>query len=301
MQWYGYALLSAALISLVSIIQKRALRQEHSLQYVTIFNILKFVIFLLLFSPSLSLNVTSGQFFLVSLSGIIGAVGLLSVARALRALDMSIVLPILALDPAMVALLAFMFLGERITGFGAIGIALVLVGTFVLEVHKTHEDRWRDMMRSPKMLIRPFVAIGKGKGGTSIIIALVAYAVGSVLDRFMLKQVSVSTYLFYNYLAGTTLYLLLLISIRQKMDLFGTNKKFLFPLVIVAAVLNVFANVTQAQAMSMAAVGLVIAVKRISVLIDVVLGGRLFHERHLPQRLLASAIILFGIYLIVLR
>ncbi len=301
MQWYGYALLSAALISLVSIIQKRALRQEHSLQYVTIFNILKFFVFLLLFSPSLSLNVSSGQFFLACLSGIIGAVGLLSVARALRVLDISVVLPMLALDPALVAVLAFLLLGERITGFGALGISLVLIGTFVLEIHKTHEDRWRDMMRSPKMLVRPFIAIGKGRGGASIVIALAAYAFSSILDRFLLKQVSVPTYLFYNYLAGTALYLLLLISTRQKMDLFGSNKNFLFPLVVLAAVLNVFANVAQAQAVSLAAVGLVIAVKRVSVLIDVALGGRLFHEHHLPQRLLASAIILFGIYLIVLR
>ncbi|MFH0829279.1 MAG: EamA family transporter [Candidatus Kerfeldbacteria bacterium] len=301
MTWYWYAIFSAVLISLVGLFQKKTLQNEHSLQYVTIFRTTNFLLFLLIFAPTLTIGTTSTQFFFLGLTGLIGATGQLFVARSLRALDISTVMPILALDPALVALLAFGVLGEKLAGFNIVGIAFVLIGAFVLESHRKEGDgRWRDILHSPKLLVRPFRRMAQERGGRSIIIALFAYAVSGVIDRFLLKQLNVTTYLFYVYLFGTTLFLLLLLATKQKVQLFQQGNRLFFPTIIIAAVMSLFANISQAKATSLAAVGLVIAVKRASVLIDIILGGRLFHEHHIAQKLLASAIILLGLYLIVI-
>lgn len=300
MTWYGYALISAVLISLVGLFQKKTLQNEHSLQYVTIFRTTNFLLFLLIFAPTLSIGTTSSQFFLLGVTGLIGATGQLFVARSLRALEISTVMPILALDPALVALVAFAFLGERLSGFNVIGMAFVLVGAFVLESHRNEGGgKWRDILHSPKLLLQPFKNVARARGGRSIIIAIVAYAISGTIDRFLLKQLNVTTYLFYVYLFGTTLFFLLLLATKQKVGFFQQGNRLFFPTIIIAAVISLFSNVAQAKATSLAAIGLVIAVKRSSVLIDVLLGGRLFHERHMAQKLLASAIILLGLYLVV--
>ncbi len=300
MAWYLYALFAAFGITIVGLLQKKTLQQQHSLEYVTFLNIAKLLVLLLLFSQVLHLRLTSTQFVFVGISGFIGASSLLFTARAMRAMELSSVLPILALDPAIVAVLAYFLLGEGLSWYKVCGLLLTLIGTFILEFHRAEHSHLSELFRTPKHLLAPFKEIGKGPGGRSLLIAVLALAFGGILDRFLLVRIEVPTYLFYNYLFGTILYLVLLAGARQKIGMPTFGKRSFIGLVLLTAAINVLANASQAKATSIAAVGLVIAVKRISVLFDVILGGKLFHERHLLQKTIASIIILTGIYLIVL-
>ncbi len=300
MAWYFYALFAALGISVVGLLQKRSLKQEHSLEYVALLNMAKLLVLLLLFSQVLHLHITSAQFVVLGISGFVGACALLFTARAMRAMELSSVLPILALDPAIVAVLAFFILGEGFSLMKVVGLVLTLVGTFVLEFHRAEHDHLSQLFRNPRHLLAPFKQIGKGPGGHSLIIAVVALAIGGILDRFLLVRVEVTTFLFYNYLFGTALYLVLLAVSGTRIGMPSFGRRSFIGLILLTATINVFANAAQAKATSLAAVGLVIAVKRISVLLDIALAGKLFHERHLLQKSIASIIILVGIYLIVL-
>lgn len=300
MAWYFYALFAALGISIVGVLQKKTLRQEHSLEYVAFLNMAKLLVLLLMFSQVLHPSITSTQFVFLGISGFIGACSLLFTARAMRAMELSSVLPILALDPAIVAVLAFFILGEGLSTLNIAGLVLSLIGTFVLEFHNANHEHLSELFRKPKYLLTPFMDIRKGAGGRSLLIAVSALAMGGILDRFLLVRVEVPTFLFYNYLFGTVLYLMLLAGSGKRIGMPTVGKKSFIGLILLTAAINVLANASQAKATSLAAVGLVIAVKRVSVLLDIALAGKLFHEHHLLQKSIASLIILFGIYLIVL-
>lgn len=300
MAWYFYALFAAIGITIVGVLQKKTLKQEHSLEYVALLNMAKLIVFLLLFSQVLDLRITSVQFVVLGISGFVGACALLFTARAMRAMELSSVLPILALDPAIVAVLAFFLLGEGLSINKIMGLGMTLVGTFVLEFHNANHEHLAELFRRPKHLLVPFRNFGRGPGGRSLLIAVSALAMGGILDRYLLVRVEVPTFMFYNYLFGSILYLLLLAGSGQRIGMPTFGKKSFIGLVLLTAAINVLANASQAKATSLAAVGLVIAVKRISVLLDIAIAGKLFHERHLLQKSIASVIILLGIYLIVL-
>jgi uncharacterized membrane protein len=69
-------------------------------------------------------------------------------------------------------------------------------------------------------------------------------------------------------------------------------------MIFLVAVFTVIYRFTQIAAVKLAPVALVLAVKRISVLIAIILGGKLFKEKNLTRRLIAAMIILIGITLL---
>lgn len=299
MPWFLYALFAALCITAVGLLQKKSLQQERSLEYVTLLNVAKLLVFVTAFSQVLELRVTSGQFVIIGISGFIGGCSLLFTARAMRALELSSVLPILALDPALVALFAFMLLGERLTLVKIGGLLLAVIGTFILEFHRTGSSGLFSFLRSPKSLLEPFRSIGRGPGGRSLVIAVISLALSATLDRLMLVRVPVTTYLFYSYLCGTILYLVLLAGSGTKIGMPSVGKGSFIGIILLTAAINVIGNAAQARAVSVAAASLVIAVKRVSVLFDVILAGKFFHEKNILQKAVASIIILAGIYFII--
>ncbi|MFA5135735.1 MAG: DMT family transporter, partial [Patescibacteria group bacterium] len=178
MAWYFYALFAAIGITIVGVLQKKTLKQEHSLEYVALLNMAKLIVFLLLFSQVLDLRITSVQFVVLGISGFVGACALLFTARAMRAMELSSVLPILALDPAIVAVLAFFLLGEGLSINKIMGLGMTLVGTFVLEFHNANHEHLAELFRRPKHLLVPFRNFGRGPGGRSLLIAVSALAMG---------------------------------------------------------------------------------------------------------------------------
>ena len=68
--------------------------------------------------------------------------------------------------------------------------------------------------------------------------------------------------------------------------------------IILIAVLTAGYRFTQIKAIKIAPVSLVLSVKRISVFIAVVIGGRLFNEKNLLKKALATAIMVAGAIMI---
>lgn len=296
MPWYVYSIIAGLTVAAVGLLQKKTLQQEHSMEYVTVFSVLKLVLFVLGFGPTLELSVSSTEFFILGLAGLFSGFALLMVTKAVRVAEISTVLPILSLEPGIVAILGLGLLGEKLTGGNALGILLMLVAAYVLELR--HAERGSGM-KGFRALVEPFRRLASGRGGHFAILGLLAYSIGSILDRYILLRVPVTTYIFYVYVFVAGLNLFLSLSTRQRFEIIHRGHRFLFPLILFIAVLHITSGLAQAKAMSLAAVGLVIAVKRISVLIDVILGGRFFHERNVLQKTLASIIMLIGVYFIV--
>jgi uncharacterized membrane protein len=89
-----------------------------------------------------------------------------------------------------------------------------------------------------------------------------------------------------------------LFSSKTKRNPINSFDKKIWFWIILIAVLTAGYRYTQIKAIKIAPVSLVISVKRISVFIAVVIGGKLFNEKNLFRKALATAIMVAGAIMI---
>lgn len=299
MPWYGYALITALAIALVGLMQKKTLQNEHSSEYVMVFSVLKLMVFFGVVRTAVTWTVTSQQFGLLILTGTLAGIAFYCISKALRRLDLSVVAPILALDSGLSSIIALIILHETLTGGQTLGLSLLLFGTYVLELHRFPEGWWKKTTLNPWLIFEPFVRLAKSPGGGFALLGLLFYAGSGVVDRAVLQQVSTTTYLAYVLPTIAVVSICIFVATKTKLTILRPGSRIMLLPIFLAASVHLVSNVTQAQATALMAVGLVLAVKRLSSLIDVLLSGKLFHEHAIAQKAIASSIMLIGLYFVV--
>jgi drug/metabolite transporter (DMT)-like permease len=204
----------------------------------------------------------------------------LTLQRGYGAGDLSVVYPVArGTGPMLASLIAVLFLGERPSAVGVAGIALVGVGVFMLSGGGAGGDL-RGLV--PGLVVGLFIA-----GYT-------------VWDSRVVSTFAVAP-LMLNYLGevGRALALTPVV--------LATRRRLVLPVwrehrwrILGAAVLIFVSYLLVLVAFTMAPVSVVAPAREISVLIAVVLGGRLLAEGDLPRRLLAAGVILGGVVAIAL-
>ncbi len=299
MPWFSYALISAFCIAVVGLLEKKTLQKEHSAEYVTVFSIMKLGLFLLFFWSAINWSVTGSQLTWLIIDGSIGALAFFMVAKAMKRMEISSAVPILSLDPGLTAILALIFLGERLTSVHILGLSLMVLGTYVLELHRNFDSHGVVIGNRWKVLLSPLTTLWKKPGGNFILAGLFLFSLSATLDRFVLVRVPTNTYIGYTLIVSSIIFLIVFLRDRRRPNLLAAGKGSALFIIGIAAALHLISNISQAHAVAISAVSLVIAIKRLSVLIDVILGGKFFHEKHLPQKILATVIMLIGVFCIV--
>jgi transporter family protein len=285
MAWYIYALAGALIAALSALTEKHALKDEHAMQFSSVLAVIN-----LLISVPLLLWVgvpvmSTGSWLLIYLGSICAAIAFLFVAKSTRHLEVSVVSPLLVAGPAVSALFAFFLLGETITPLGIGGIALVTLGAFL----------FMDMER--RNSYRPIL----GKYLLFILGALLLYGGSTVIDRYILSRTNLSPLA---YLAVIQIFIgfnfILLMSVFHGGvgEMKKTFQKFYAPLLLVAF-LTVAYRAAQLEAVSLAKLGLVETIKRLSAVFTIILAGRLFHEGNIMKKVLTCALMILGVYLMI--
>lgn len=199
--------------------------------------------------------------------------------------DLSVVYPVArGTGPMLASLVAVLFLGERPSAAGVAGIVLVGVGVFMLSGGLGGGGAARGDLRGlvPGLVVGVFIA-----GYT-------------VWDSRVVSAFAVAP-LMLNYLGevGRALALTPVV--------LATRRRLVLPVwrehrwrIVGAAVLIFVSYLLVLIAFTMAPVSVVAPAREVSVLIAVVLGGRLLAEGDLPRRLLAAGVILGGVVAIAL-
>lgn len=265
-----------------------------------LFSVMKVLVFVPLFWRQISWAITPSQTALLILGGGLGAAAFLLIVKAIKRLELSTVTPLLALEPGLVALLAAGILRETISGLALLGLILLLVGTYILELQHEPPGWWQLAAGSRTRALQPFTAILKRPGGWYAVIGLMAFTISALVSRRVLLEVPVNTYLAYDFVIVALIYIVLTLRSKRRIALLQAGQKHLLWVILILALLHIAQSVSQATAIKLAPIALVIAVKRISVLLDVTVGGRLFHEHRLPQKFIAATIMILGTYLIVI-
>lgn len=290
MSWVILAFLSAFLVSAAAITQKKILCKEHAMEFsavLALFN-LAFSIPLFFFIDYSTITLPAMGF--IFLAGVFGGIAYYLVAKSIRHMELSSSSPFLTLAPGITAILAFFFLGEKLTLLQTGGIILMIAGTYVLE------------SRHGKSIFEPVRELIRSKYIHFILIALVLYGFSSIIDRHVLFSLNLQplSYLAFAHLfiAMTLLAMLHIFHNGFKDVQHGVRKAGWW--ILLVALFTIGYRFAQLAAVKVAYVGLVVSIKRTSGFFTTLIGGELFHEHNLVRKSIASVIMVVGAILIVI-
>ncbi|RPH38072.1 hypothetical protein EHM92_01000 [bacterium] len=297
MLWIILATISAILSAAAAITQKKVLMRAHALEFSFL---VSFVLMILSFALPVTFDAAPFPhlpmmtLLLILGKSVIGGVAFLLVMMALERDQISSVLPLLGLTPAITALLAWGVLGETLSDWEWLGIGLMVVGTYLLERRPV---KWRSLPSGERHVSPVLYYIGS---------ALVLFALSSVADQMLIggekadpRVVLLYQHIVYCVMFGTLLAIRKaplaspLASVVQK----GREQ---WPFLLAIAVLTIGYRFTQLEAVKYAPVALVLAVKRTSILYATLGGGKLFSDKHLGMKI-AGALLIVASGFIILR
>lgn len=290
MPWYFYAFLTAIVISLVSLIEKRILVKVHSTSFSATLAVLNFIfslpfIFIIDFS-----KINRFSLLIILVSAFFASLTFLFIAKAMRTMEISTISPILALNPGVSALAALVFLGERLDEKAVIGILFMIVGSYVLMLAANHGFKHH---------IREFL---KNKETVLVLLTLIFYAFGSVIDKFLVSGIKIDplAYLFFVHMFIAVIFVLEASEWGRGLKGMNEALKIAGAEITVASLLTVAYRYFELVAFQSAYIGLVSAIKRSSSFFTTIIGGEMFHEDKLVMKSVASTLIILGCLFVVL-
>ena len=200
--------------------------------------------------------------------------------RAIQIAPLSLTVPYLGISPLFLLIIPTLVLGERLSMLGVVGVILVAIGTYTLQIDRAKYG-W----------LEPWLAIFRNRGSLFMLIVAICYAVTATIGKLAIQHSSplFFTVTYFGFLAlGFTPFVLI-----------GTRGK-LAPLVsIPSGFLKIgFAMALMAiahfSAIGMIQVAYMISIKRLSLLFAILYGIFLFKEQNLRERLIGGIIIIAG-------
>lgn len=289
MNWFILALLSAILSAAAALSQKKILFKTDALEFsfvLSVFNI--FTSFPLWYAANFS-DLSIISLALLFLKTLIASIAFLNVMLALKNMEISGALPLMVLTPGIVAIFAFFILGEILTVGGIVGLILLTIGTYILELKKN------------KNFFDPFKVFIKSKKHRYILTALACFTITSIMDKTLMKNYKLNPQLmviFQQIFSAVCFTGFLYLkkqnpfSVFRKIDI--KNLQFIF----LVSIFTIGYRYFNFAAMKIAPISLVLSVKRLSVLFATLIGGKIFSESRMMQKIIATLILLSGTYLI---
>jgi drug/metabolite transporter (DMT)-like permease len=290
MTWFFYALTSAILASAAIIIAKKALLKERAMEYAATLSIVTGVFSIPLFFIGSYENLNFNFIIIIFFSTLLGSAGYVLVQKSTRHLEVSTISPLRAFSPVIIAVLAFIILGESLTRFQTAGIILILIGAYIIEAHKGDS------------FIKTISKIKKSKYINYFFIALFIYGLTSILDRYLLGIVGIDpiTFIAFVHLFLAIDLLIMLTIFHDGIKGIKHGFKNIGWIIIVLGILTIGYRLTFLEAVALENIGLASPVKQLSILFSTILGGKVFHEKNLLKKTLATIIMLVGVILIIL-
>ena len=215
---------------------------------------------------------------------IIGALAFLFVMLAIKNLEISGALPLMILTPA------FFILGENLSALEIVGLGTLLMGIYILETSTTSS-----MLESLKVF-------RTSRYKRYLVGAILLFTISTLIDKFLLKnhQLAPISFLFFQQIFLAINFVIIYLLSKGKVS--SLTKSVSIKMVLSVLLISLFTigyRYTQLEAMKIAPVALVLSIKRTSIFFAAIIGGRIFSERALLRRGIATLFLLIGVYLIV--
>ncbi|MBU1092086.1 EamA family transporter [Patescibacteria group bacterium] len=298
MPWYIFALVAAGAIGVKTVLQKSELKKEHSLDYVVAMSLIAMIISMFLWPWVNWATVTWLLIGYIYLASVLGSVSIWLGAKALRHLDISLVAPQEVLATVFALGFAYLFLRDTLTGIQWLGVIVLLLGGFMLtrdSFVSTHSFGWLNFSagdktsQSKKWAFYEILLLG----------SMVALSLASIIDKVVLNSTDAITFIFlvsiFLFVNHFIIYTVVVGNVRQIPD----RVENLGWLLVFIAILTTISRLAYAEALSLAELSLVIPLKKSSILIATIWGGKLFKEKHVWFRTVMAVLMLVGVWLVV--
>ncbi|RLG71199.1 MAG: hypothetical protein DRO04_00315 [Candidatus Iainarchaeum archaeon] len=245
---------------------------------------LRLVVLILLF-PFLLIffQKTSFWFWIVAvLSAFLNTFALFSYVSALKYAEISEVMPFFGLTPIILVFTSFLILGELPTIAGFVGIVLIFIATYVLNL-KSNE------------ILSPLYGVYRNKGQQYAILTALLWGLTSDLNKIGVLLSNPIFFIFAECLFISIFFLPIFLKESQKRVYDYFDHRLLFP-----GILETFTLLLQYTALMFAPVAYIIAIKRTSIFTTSLVGGFVFKEKELVKRVLVAMLVVAGIILITL-
>jgi drug/metabolite transporter (DMT)-like permease len=217
-------------------------------------------------------------------------VAMLLYVLAIRDSPLALTLPYLAFTPVFTSLVGYLLLGESLSGQGALGILLVALGAYGLNLDQASLAR-------PRSWLAPLAAIARERGSRYMLGVAVIYGLTSVLGKGAMQYLPGLAFgpLYFVLLGGLTL---IVFAAREPAAL-GILARPAWAPWLVAALMALMV-ISHFLALERVETAYMIAVKRTSILFGILLGALVFKEARLGRNLAAAGLMVAGVALIVL-
>ena len=199
---------------------------------------------------------------------------------------MSLVLPLLAFTPLFLLITSPLILGEFPKLFGLIGVILIVVGSYLLNIKERYNGFWG-----------PIKALFNDQGSRFMLAVAFIFSISSNFDKIYVRNSSA--------IFGWTIHAILVVIILLPIALHRNRKNFflIFTKAKALAPLGIMEGLTgllQMVAISMTLVSYVISVKRTSLVLSTLWGYLFFHEKNVKERFFGAVVMVMGVLLITL-
>ena len=288
MSWVLLATISALLSAGAAVLQKKSLMTTGALPFAFVLSFLIMLLSAVFLAGIDVIAVPPDVLLLLVGKSIIGGTAFLLVMMSLERGQISNVLPLLGLTPAVTALLSLVLTGEVMRGAEWLGLGLMMGGLYLLEWTPGKKAGMIGRMRAVVMERR------------AILLALLLFAVSSVADKLLVSthRTDPRVVLVYQHVIFCLLFGVMLLVRRVPGTLVLAQARKQLPFFFLIAMLTIAYRFTQLEATKDAPVALVLAVKRTSILYASVLGGKIFLDDRLPVRLAGAALIVAAGFII---
>ena len=224
---------------------------------------------------------------MAALSGLLHFLYWLWLSRSLDEGDLSRVYPISRSAPALVCVIAVLFMGENVSVWGAVGILLAALGVYTISLNRL----------TPAALIQPLRNFRNDAATRYALLTLLAVAAYSLVDKQAVTRFHPVAFAFIYPWFSMALLSGYITTVKREGALrreWQVNRR----AILVCGVLGIFGYFLILVAFSLERISYVVGLRQISVVFSVLLGVILLKERHGRQRMLSAAMIFIGVFLI---
>lgn len=286
--WFLFALTFAVITSITTIVAKKIMQDTGEYLYIwltTLFT-LPFLFFIVVYFYQIP---NFDRTFLLALvaSVSLDVFAAIFAYKAIKITEVSLIAPMAAFNPVFTTGISFIILGENIAVKGIMGILIVCIGAYVLQISKRQKGWF-----SP---IRTLLA---NKGVQLSLIAYFIWAITPIFQKTAILHTTPQVPPFAS-LVGTVGLGIVFTPIVAKFS----NKPIFFvkhylKLFILLGVLSAVAAASAFIAFSQTQLGFATSVFKLSIVFTVIFGWLFFKEKNLKDKILGSTIMLTGVILL---
>jgi drug/metabolite transporter (DMT)-like permease len=289
MEWYFYSLIAAVFFAGSMIIEKRALLKEHALEMCTVLSIFIFGTYSAIFFSKVKFPLNQEALFLIFTVSILATFGFWYLAKGMRHMEVSETSPLLNFSPAFVAVWAYIFLGETLKTIQITGIIVLVAGSYLLEV--------KNPLKHP---LKPLINTFKSKYTQYIFLALIMYSFVYIIDKIVIAKTDVITYLFFVQLFMMINYIILINILHDGFKGIKHGIKSAGKWIFLLAILFIGRRIFYLTSVSMIQVSIAFPIYRMGTILSTMIGGKIFHDKHILSRTLACILMVIGATLIII-